>query len=124
LPLGVLLAVAAAFREEIEFRLGLLSVLAWLIGQLLRVARPNGRSVSLWSANLLQAMAFGAVHLAFGAGSGGAALSLSSTVLDPRTISGVILGYAFFSDGLETAIAAHAFRNAAISGLASLFARF
>ena len=36
MSVGMVLAIAAAFREEIEFRLGLLTVLAWLIDRVSR----------------------------------------------------------------------------------------
>ena len=122
LPLAMMLSIAAAFREEIEFRLGLLTVLAWLVSHASRAISARRESASLWIANLIQAMAFGAIHLVVGTRST-STLSLLAVMREPRTISGVILGYAYFSYGLDTAIMTHALFDASISTLAAVFAR-
>ena len=114
-PLAIVLAIAAAFREEIEFRLGLLTVLGWLLH---KIAREN-RSASLWSANVAQAMAFGALHQVAGFTGRTSTLSLTGVVLEPRTISGIVLGYAYMKYGLETAILAHAIGDSTIFALAA-----
>lgn len=118
--LAMLLAVAAALREEIEFRLGLLTVLAWIVDKLTRGQR---RSASLWIGNLVQAMAFGAFHQIAGFTGRTSALSLRGVMLEPRTLSGVILGYAYIRYGIETTIITHALSDGAIFGLAAFFAR-
>ena len=124
LPLAMLLALAAAFREEIEFRLGLLTVLAWLITKSSRAISTDGKSASIWIANLIAALAFGALHQVAGFTGRTSALSLWGVMLEPRTISGVILGYAYLRYGLETAIMTHALGDASIFALAALFAKF
>ncbi len=118
LPFALLLALAAALREEIEFRLGLLTVLAWGLGKIARAKR----SPSLWIANLAQALAFGALHQVAGFTGRTAAFSVAGLLLDPRTISGVILGYAYLSFGIETAIMTHALGDMSIFAMAALFA--
>jgi hypothetical protein len=118
-PLGIVLAIAAAFREEIEFRLGLLTVLGWLLYKLMR----DKRSPALWTANIAQAAAFGALHQIAGFTGRTSSLSPTGVLLDPRTISGVVLGYAYSHYGLETAILAHAIGDSAIFALVALFAR-
>jgi membrane protease YdiL (CAAX protease family) len=122
-PLDVLLAVAAALREEVEFRLGLLSVLAWLINQASRALSADRKSMSLWTANFLQAMVFGALHQLAGFTGRTSTMSLASVILEPRTIGGLFLGYAYVRYGLECAIMMHAFGDASIFALATLFAR-
>lgn len=117
-PVGIALAIAAAFREEIEFRLGLLTVLAAIV-----LTMTRDRSLSSWIANIAQAIAFGAIHQIAGFTGRTASLSLIGVLLEPRTISGVILGYAFIRFGLETAIMAHAIGDASILALAALLAR-
>jgi len=123
LPLGILLAIAAALREEIEFRLGLLTVMAWLIDQSVRANAGERRLVSLWIANVIQAMAFGAIHQIVGFTARTSALSFSGVVLDPRTISGVVLGYAYIRYGLDISIMTHALADSAIFVMAATFAR-
>jgi len=123
LPLAISLAIAAAFREEIEFRLGLLTVLAWLINQSSRAISADRKSASQWIANIIQAIAFGALHQVAGFTGRTSALSFSGVMLEPRTISGVILGYVYIRYGLETAIMTHALGDASIFALVALFAR-
>ena len=118
LPLALVLAIAAAFREEIEFRLGLLTVLGWLIERF-----SDRKSLSLWIANFVQAIAFGAIHQIAGFTGRTGSLSLTSVMLEPRTISGVVLGFAYVRFGLETAIMTHAINDASVFALAALFAR-
>jgi hypothetical protein len=123
LAFDILLAIAAALREEIEFRLGLLTVLAWLINQASRALFSGGRTVSLWIANLIQAMAFGALHQIAGFAGRTSTLSLTGVMLEPRTVGGVILGYAYIRYGLESAIMTHALGDALIFVLLTLFAK-
>jgi hypothetical protein len=122
LPVAMLLALAAALREEIEFRLGLLTVLAWLINRTQHAIHTERKSVALWIANILQAMAFGAVHLVVSANTA-STLSLLNVVREPRTVSGVVFGYAYLNYGLDTSIMTHALFDASISALATVFAR-
>ena len=108
---------------EIEFRLGLLTVLAWLINQSCRAISADRKSASQWIANIIQAIAFGALHQVAGFTGRTSALSFSGVMLEPRTISGVILGYAYIRYGLDTAIMTHALGDASIFALVALFAR-
>jgi hypothetical protein len=122
-PLSMVLAIAAAFREEIEFRLGLLTVLAQTFNSLLYKIMRGNRSPSLWIANIAQAMAFGALHQVAGFTGRTSTLSFTSVMFEPRMVSGLVLGYAYMHYGLETAILAHAIGDGAIFALASLSAR-
>jgi membrane protease YdiL (CAAX protease family) len=122
-PLDVVLAVAAALREEVEFRLGLLTVLAWLVNQAARALSADRKSMSLWIANLIQALVFGALHQIAGFTGRTSTRSLAGVILEPRTVGGLFLGYAYLRYGLECAIMMHAFSDASIFALATLFAR-
>ncbi|HVN30326.1 MAG TPA: CPBP family glutamic-type intramembrane protease [Candidatus Binataceae bacterium] len=110
LPFAMLLALAAPLREEIEFRLGLLTALGWIIYRMTR-----RRPLSLAIANVGQALLFGAIHQLAGFTGRTSALSLIGIVLEPRTIGGLIGGYAYFSYGLEVAVMTHAIYDATIS---------
>lgn len=115
LPLGIVLAIAAAFREEIEFRLGLLTVVAWILYKLVR----DKRSPALWTANIAQSIAFGALHQIAGF-TGRTSLSIIGVMLDPRTVGGLVIGYAYITYGLETAILTHVIGDSAVLALAAL----
>jgi membrane protease YdiL (CAAX protease family) len=97
-------ALSAALTEEIGFRFGLMSLLAWVIQSLAGGAafhRP-----SLWIGNLLSALVFAAAHFP--------QLELQRhglSLLIPFTASstgvGMVLGWLFMRYGLVSAIAAH-----------------
>jgi len=105
---GFLAAFSAGVTEETLFRLFGLSLLAWLGGQLFQDSDGRPRLAVLWTANILFAIAFGAGHLP-------AAESLGwpiNTLIVTRTlivngIPGLLLGWLFWTFGLETAMLAH-----------------
>jgi ABC-2 type transport system ATP-binding protein len=107
---GFLAAFSAGITEETTFRLFGLSLLAWLGGLLYRSSDGRPKLGVLWTANFLFALAFGAMHLP-------AARSLGwpiNTLIVTRTlvlngIGGLVLGWLFWTLGLETAMLAHFF---------------
>ena len=105
---GFLAAFSAGVREEATFRLFGLSLLAWLGGLLFQ--DPDGRPklAVLWTANILFALAFGAAHLPVAEARG---LPINTLVVTHTLIinglAGVILGWLFWTFGLETAMLAH-----------------
>lgn len=105
---GFLAAVSAGITEETIFRLFGLSLLAWLGGLLFQDSDGRPKLTVLWTANILFAFAFGAAHL-----SGAATLGWPiNTLIVTRTlvlngIGGLILGWLFWTFGLETAMLAH-----------------
>jgi membrane protease YdiL (CAAX protease family) len=105
---GFLAAISAGITEEVIFRLFGLSLLAWL-GALV-IKDPDGRpklSV-LWAANIILAVAFGAAHLSTAASLGWPINALIITrTLVLNGIGGIVLGWLFWTFGLETAMLAH-----------------
>ena len=105
---GFLAAISAGITEETIFRLFGLSLLAWLGGLLFHDSDGRPTLAVLWTANILFALAFGAAHLP-----GAATLGWPiNTLIVTRTlvlngIGGIILGWLFWTFGLETAMLAH-----------------
>jgi hypothetical protein len=60
---GALVAIAAAVSEEIQFRLVLFAFFAWIARQIALGSSGQSSRVALWFATILQAYAFGLVHL-------------------------------------------------------------
>lgn len=105
---GFLAAFSAGVREEATFRLFGLSLLAWLGGLLFQ--DPDGRPklTVLWTANILFALAFGAAHLPTAEAMG---LPINTLVVTHTLVinglAGLVLGWLFWTFGLETAMLAH-----------------
>jgi membrane protease YdiL (CAAX protease family) len=105
---GFLAAISAGITEEVIFRLFGLSLLAWLGGLIFHNPEGRPKIAVLWIANIILALGFGASHLS-------AAASLGwpiNTLIIVRTvllngIGGVVLGWLFWTFGLETAMLAH-----------------
>ena len=105
---GFLAAFSAGVTEETIFRLFGLSTLAWLGGLLFHESDGRPKLAVFWIANLIFALGFGAAHLP-------AAASLGwpiNTLIIARTlvlngIGGLVLGWLFWTFGLETAMLAH-----------------
>lgn len=101
---GLLASFYGAISEELQMRLFLMALIVWLAGRLLR--RPPSPAV-YWTAIVLAAVIFGALHLP-------AAHHIwpMGTVVVMRTIvlnglAGVVFGWMFWRRGLEAAMAAH-----------------
>jgi len=105
---GFLVSITAGVREEILFRLFLLTLFAW-IGSILR-KRPNVLPPNwiLWIATLLTAALFGISHLP---GTAAIGLSLDTLVITRALVlnglGGVVFGWLYWTRGLESAILAH-----------------
>jgi len=115
---GLLAAVAAGVNEETVFRLFVLSLLAWLGGFVFGASDGRPRASVLWTANVLAALAFGAVHLADANAIG---LPMNALVLT-RTfllngIPGLVFGWLFWRYGLESAMLAHFFTDVGLYAL-------
>jgi len=93
--------------EELLLRFGVLTLLAWLFGKLVRTVPGRTTSVVFWSANLLAAVLFGAGHLPATA----ALLPLTPLVVFRAILlnglAGVVFGYLYWKRGLESAMIAH-----------------
>jgi ABC-2 type transport system ATP-binding protein len=108
--IGLLAAFSAGVTEETLLRLFGLSLLAWLGGLLFQDSEGRPKLAVLWIANILFALAFGAAHLPAAEAMGWPINTLIVTrTLVINGISGLILGWLFWSFGLETAMLAHFF---------------
>jgi len=103
-------SLSAGLAEEIGFRLGLLTLLIWVVGWLWHDETGRIKPIGFWVANLLVAVSFGAFHL----------LNLSAmglplmTSLAIRAIFGnglmaLVFGWLFWKYGLENAMLTHFF---------------
>jgi hypothetical protein len=110
-PVSILASISAGIGEEIMFRGFVFGLWGFLLNWLLK--RFNGRTVALWIANVMAALAFGAGHL-------GTLLVLtgasSLAELNPVLIAeifilngviGLIAGERYMKDGLVAAVGVH-----------------
>jgi len=119
---GALVAIAAAISEEIQFRLVLFAFFAWIVRLITRDSSGRSGRGALWFATILQAYAFGLVHLLPLASSmfhSGARL-LFGAVLMPQTWEGIVFGRLYLKRGLEAAMLAHAIMDVALFALAAI----
>jgi hypothetical protein len=121
--MGALVAIAAAVSEEIQFRLVLFAVFTW-IAQLITRDSTVGQSSRgvLWFATLLQAYAFGMVHLLPLAGSmfHSTPRLMLGALLMPQTWEGIVFGRLYLKRGLEAAMLAHATMDVSLFVLAAI----
>jgi hypothetical protein len=102
---GLLASFGAGIREEVWLRLGLMTLLAWL-GAAITRCEP-GNSVAIWSANVLAALAFGAMHLPQAAMLYGLDAALVAFVFIGNGVPGIAFGWLFWRKGLIAAMVAH-----------------
>jgi hypothetical protein len=101
---GLLRCLSAALTEEIAFRFGLMTLIAWVVW--LGLKRPAAHATPLWVGNLLAALFFAAAHLP---GQPPAAWNpaLLVPILTVNAAGGMIMGWLFMRYGLISAISAH-----------------
>ncbi len=103
-----LASFSAGTLEEIGFRLGLMSLVAFLGGLVWKDTAKRPTSSVIWTAILLVALLFGAVHV-----SNIAALGLPFTpsligyAVIGNLVPGIFFGWLYWKRGLETAIVTH-----------------
>ena len=120
---GFLAAFSAGVTEETLFRLFGLSLLAWLGGLLFQDSDGRPKLAVLWTANILFALAFGAAHLANAPTLGWPINTLVVTrTLVLNGVAGLVLGWLFWSFGLETAMLAHFFGDVCLYMLIPIIA--
>ena len=102
---GILSALYGAIDEEILLRLGLMTVLVWVITRVTRTSTSSGWQ--FWAANFISALLFGLGH------------PPATSVLLPLTplvvsravllngLAGVVFGWLYWRRGLLSAMAAH-----------------
>jgi len=120
---GFLAAFSAGITEETIFRLFGLSLLAWLGGSLFQDSDGHPKLAVLWTANILFALAFGAAHLRSAETLGWPINTLIVTrTLVLNSVAGLVLGWLFWTFGLETAMLAHFFGDVVIYTLLPIIA--
>jgi len=120
---GLLAAFSAGVTEETLLRLFGLSLLAWLGGLLFQESDGRPTLAVLWIANLFFALAFGAAHLPVAEAMGWPINTLIVTrTLVVNGISGLVLGWLFWTFGLETVMLAHFFGDVVIYTLLPIIA--
>lgn len=103
---ALLASFSAGVNEEIWFRLGIMTCLVWLGSKLMRQTKPN--KMLILSANLLAALAFGALHLPqVSVLAKGLTLWLLVSVLGLNGIVGLVFGWLYWQYGLLSAMVAH-----------------
>ena len=102
---GLLVAISAAIGEEIWLRLGMMTILSWV---LVRALGQHDLTPGItWTAIAVSAIAFGAIHLPQLAAAGAAtSFGVTATMLG-NTLVGIACGWLFWKHGIISAIAAH-----------------
>jgi len=98
-------ALSAALTEEIEFRLGLMTLFAWLLHSF--VSRSGSAERSIDAANLLAALVFAAAHLPGNVSAATATWGLVAGILVFNTVAGIAMGWLYARYGLLAAMLAH-----------------
>lgn len=119
---GALVAIPAAVSEEIQFRLVLFAVFTWIARLISRDSSGESSRGALWFATILQAYAFGMVHLVPLVGSmfHSAPRLLLAGLLMPQTWEGIVFGRLYLRRGLEASMIAHAAMDSALFALAAI----
>ncbi len=102
----LLASIGAGIHEEVWFRLGVMTVLAWLGARL--TGRTTAGPVVLWGANVGAALLFGAIHLPQAAAMSTLEPSLVAFVLAANGVVGLACGWLYWRHGLVAAMVAHA----------------
>lgn len=117
---GLLRCLSAALTEEIAFRFGLMTLLAWVVW--LGLKRPATHPTPLLVGNLMAALFFAAAHLP-GQPPDVWNPALLVPMLTVNAASGMVMGWLFMRYGLISAIGAHFVADAvqvSIPGLVAL----
>lgn len=109
---ALLASFYGGLSEEIQLRLFLLTLLVWLGSRIWRSTDGRPGLGILWVATILAALIFGLGHLPMlGASLAAKGLSLTPiliiSTLATNGVGGVILGWLYWSRGLESAMIAH-----------------
>ncbi len=101
------IAAYSGILEEILFRLFLLSLIGWVVGFAWHTDDAHPAIGALWVSNAVAAIAFGVVHLPRWSTLTKPSLGLIIAVLVMNGLAGLVFGYLFITEGIETAILAH-----------------
>ncbi len=100
-----LVAVSAAIGEEVWLRLGMMTIVAWLLTRIFGQDKLTSRIT--WAAILASALVFGAIHLPQLAAAGAATVIGVTGTMFGNAIVGIACGWLFWKYGIISAIAAH-----------------
>ena len=112
-------SLSAALTEEIFFRLGLMTLFAWILRSF--VTRSDSKEPSLSIANLLAALLFAAAHLPGHVTADTATLNLVAGILIFNCFSGIIMGWLYARYGFLSAVLAHFFGDVVGHAIPSMF---
>jgi hypothetical protein len=117
---GVLVSVSAGVIEEIQFRFGLMTLLAWCGMKLMRRQTPGATIICV--ANVLAVVPFGLAHLTNVAGMG-VPITLGAVLMVVllNGVAGVIFGILYWRRGIETAILAHFATDIVLKAIVPMF---
>jgi hypothetical protein len=116
---ALLASFGAGLREEIWLRLGVMTVLAWMFAF---GGRAPWTKTAFWSANVLAALLFGAIHLPQAAAFGALTAPMVVWVLMGNGVVGVVCGWLYWRIGLLAAMVSHASADVVLKVLYPLFA--
>jgi membrane protease YdiL (CAAX protease family) len=108
----LLAIVGAGVGEEMLFRLGALTLFAWLGVKLLRAERPG--PLPFWSANLLAGLCFALVHLPQTSALFHLTFAVAATRIGTAMLLGVVCGWLYWRFDLLAAMAGHAAYDAVL----------
>lgn len=99
-------ALMAGITEEVWFRLGLMTLIVFVLRRLFRLKETHAWVA--WLANVLAVLPFGLLHLT-NVGAIGAPINLwtTATVVVLNGAAGVVFGWLYWRRGLESAMLAH-----------------
>lgn len=105
-----LASFSAGVTEEVGFRLGLMTLFAWLGGLAFRDGEGRPRSAVFWIANFLVALLFGAAHFSniIMMGLPLSPLLVARTLIG-NSLAAVGFGWLYWKRGLESAMLSHFF---------------
>jgi membrane protease YdiL (CAAX protease family) len=98
-------SLGAGIREEVWLRYGFMTLLAWA-GAMLTRRDPAGRG-TIWVANVLAALLFGAIHLPQAMQLIGTHVAIVAFVLIGNGVPGIVWGWLYWRRGLIAAMISH-----------------
>ena len=104
---GLAQALSAAMDEELIFRFGLMSLIAWFAQRVMSPRDEGATDFVMWVALGLAAVIFTAVHAAPAGEAVGAAALVAQPMQFVRLLAGGLFGWLFWKQGLEAAVTAH-----------------
>ncbi len=105
--IGVII-LGAPIREEIVFRLLLVSVMGWLLGEFWKRDASNR---VMWTTVVVSGLLFGLLHVMGGQSVAWWRPIYAQVFLDARTYVGMVLAWVYWKRGIEASIVAHATLN-------------